>query len=103
MRDKDQLAPAGRRLGRVKHEPVGDGKNRIAKIGVHAADAIEIVAGMVPAAFLIHLPKFLRVVDQRAVLGAERQIKAHRARHRSGLPCREGVESKIRLATRWHF
>ena len=103
MRNKDQLAPTGGRLGCVDHEPVGDGKNRIAKIGVHAADAIEIIAGMVPAAFLIHLPKFLRVVDQRPVLGAERQIEAHRTRNRGSLPCRERVASEIRLATRWHF
>ena len=103
MRNKDQLAPSGRGLGRVKHKSVGDGKNWIAQIGVHATDAIEIIARMTPATFLIHFPKFLGVVDQRAMLGTERQIKTRRKRHHRSIPRRQRVKAEIRLTMRGHF
>ena len=101
-RDDDEFSPAGRGFAGIEHEAVGGGENRIAEIGVHAADAIQIVAGVMAAAFFIHLPEFLGVVNESAVFRAHRRIKTQRARDLRGLPGGEEMEAMIRLAVFRH-
>lgn len=76
MGDDEGFAPAGVGLAGVDDESVADGVDRVAEVGVHAADAVEVVAGMAAATLGVHFPEGLGVVGEGAVSGADGVVEA---------------------------
>ncbi len=73
--DDEQLPPASRRFTDEDHQPVCGAVNWVAQIGVHSADAIQVIPRMVPTALGVEIPKFLGVVDEPTVIRAEWRVK----------------------------
>jgi len=59
-------------IARQQNAAISHGVNRIAQIGIFAADAVEIVTEM------MIFGETLCVIGERAVLGPERKIEADR-------------------------
>ena len=76
MGDEEGLSPTRIGFACVDDEAVTDGVDGVTEVGVHPADAIEVVASVTTAALGVHFPKGLRIVAESAVGGAHGVIEA---------------------------
>ncbi len=91
MQNNDDVAPARSSIAREQNAAISDGVNRIAEVGIFPADSVEIVTEM------MIFGETLRVVRQRAVLAAQREIKACRDWKRGQFEGRRNLKCGIEM------
>lgn len=92
---EEDFPPSGIRFARIDDEAVADGVDGVTEVGVHPADAIEVVAGVASTALVVHFPKGLRVVGECAVGGSDGIVEATGERDAEAVDTGEHFEAMV--------